>query len=503
MSSDHSERLAARMLSQADALAADGRMSESVEVLEQALERWPFLADTWFNLGLRRRRLGRVYEALDAYQRALEYGAQDPEEIHLNRGVIFAEDLMRFSDAEREYRASLKLSPNYAPALLNLANLWEDEGRRDESRALYQQILESDPTHSEALARLVNCSLIESANDPLIARLKRSLTTTGITAIERASLGFALGRALDAVGQYSKAWEAYAAANAASRASAPIGTLPYDRSAHERLIDQIIEIFDESFFRQIHSPESASLAKDPDLVLICGMFRSGSTLVEQLLAGHPLVTAGGELDWLPSMVRDELAPFPISLKSVGSERVATLSERYRKKRELTFPQARTLTDKRPDNFLYLGLARALFAKARFVVTRRHPLDNCLSVWFLHLDHRMSYGTDLLDIGHYYLQQEKLVSHWRRVLGSSLFSVDYDSLISDPESELRPLLHHCGLNWNARCLDPRNSSGRASTASVWQVRQPLYRSASGRWKNYARQLEPLRQMMSSSGIRLVD
>lgn len=503
MTRDDQERVAARMLSQADALAADGRMSESIEILEQALGRWPFLADTWFNLGLRRRRLGRSHDALDAYQRALEYGAQSPEEIHLNRGVILAEDLMRFAEAEREYRAALKHVPNYVPALLNLANLREDEGQRDAARALYQQILEINPTHREALARLANCSVIESRRDPLIERLRRSLTSSGISQIERASLSFALGRALDGVGEYGEAWEVYAAANKASKASAPIGAAIYDRSAHERLIDQIIEICDESFFSRIHSVDRASPMTNPDLVLICGMFRSGSTLVEQLLAGHPLVTAGGELDWLPSIVRDDLAPFPASLKSVDRERVATLSERYLTRRKVTFPYTRILTDKRPDNFLYLGLAHALFPSARFVVTRRHPLDNCLSVWFLHLDHRMSFGTDLLDIGHYYLQQERLMSHWRQVLGTSLCSIDYDSLTRDPESALRPLLKHCGLDWNDRCLDPRNSSGRASTASVWQVRQPLYRSSSGRWKNYARQLEPLRQMLLSAGLRFDD
>lgn len=491
-----------RLIQQSDALAADGRIIESIEMLEQALERCPSLADSWYNLGLRRRWAGRPEQALEAYQRALEYGAAGAEEIHLNRGVIFAEDLFRYADAEREYRAALQLAPEYIPALMNLANLREDEGKRNEARALYEHVLAVDYSNYEALARLVNCSEIEHPNDPLIERIRRALVTAGVTAAARASLGFSLGRALDAAGDYHGAWTAYASANLASKQSAPRDVAPYNRALHERLIDDVISICNESFLSEVSVGAPAEMPESR-LLMICGMFRSGSTLVEHLLAGHPLVTSGGELDWLPSLIRQELAPFPTTLRRIDASRMAALARRYLDKRDRVFPQARVLTDKRPDNFLYLGVARAMFPMAKIVHTRRHPLDNCLSVWCLHLDHGMSYATDLLDIGHYYLQQERLMAHWRSVLGTSLHSVDYDVLVAEPRGELRKLLSHCGLDWNDRCLDPRNSSARVSTASVWQVRQPLYKSSSGRWRNYADQLSPLRAMLSSHGIQLAD
>lgn len=504
MTTEDTQALLRRRLLEADDLAAAGRWAESVQILEGVLSRFPFLADTWYNLGWRLRRLGRPQEALDAYRQALERGASGPEEIHLNRGVILAEDLHKPAEAEREYQTALQLAPSYVPALLNLANLCEDEGRRDEARALYERILIIDPAHDEALARLANCSRIEHPQDPLIARLRRALSAPGLPAAARASLGFALGRALDAAGEFDSAWAAYAAANASSVASAPSALARYDRAAQEALVDRIIDECDESFLSRLADREDhASSAAGPDLVMICGMFRSGSTLAERLLAAHPRVTAGGELDWLPAIIRGDLAPFPESLGTLDAARAAALSARYRARRVAAFPHANILTDKRPDNFLYLGVARALFPALRFVHTRRNPLDNCLSVWFLHLDHGMSYATNLLDIGHYYLQQERLMAHWRRLFGAALHSIDYDSLVREPQPELQRLLAHCGLEWNDRCLDPRNSAGRVGTASVWQVREPLYRGASGRWRNYARHLAPLRAMLTEAGVHLDD
>ena len=505
------------MVAEADALERAGRLEESVRLLEQVLGQWPALTDCWYNLGLRRRCLGRPLEALEAYRSALEHGVTGPEEVHLNRGVIYADDLQRFDEAEREYLAALRIAPGYAPALLNLANLREDEGRRAEARELYERILAQGaapgPTWPEALARLANATPFTDAADPLIRRLRDALSGRALPPAARASLGFALGRALDAVGDYDAAWEAYVAANRDSRASAPPGTPRYDRAAHERFIDRIIATFDAGFAARCAT--RSDTAGDPaarrmapgsgaaGLVLVCGMFRSGSTLAEQVLAAHPRVTAGGELTWLPELAQPAqgtpaLARFPESFADAGPARIAALAARYAQQRLATFPQADVLTDKRPDNFLYLGLARAMFPEARIVHTRRSPLDNCLSVWFLHLDHGMAYATDLLDIAHYYLQQERLMTHWHSLFGGAIHAFDYDGFVRDPRPALEGLLTHCGLAWDERCLRFHEARSRVRTASVWQVRQPLYQASSGRWKNYARQLGPLREALAAAG-----
>ncbi len=499
MGNREQQRLAERLLQQADHLAASGRLAESVVIIERVLGDWPLLADTWYNLGLRRRSLGRPHEALAAYGRALELGAAQPEEIHLNRGVIYADDLLQPDAAEREYQLALQRSPDYLPALLNLANLREDAGRRRDAQELYERILAGDATHAEALARLANCSVISAPDEPLVARLRHAIGLPGRTPAERASLGFALARALDAAGAYDEAWEACRQANAASRVSASVVQRRYDRVAEERRIGQLIDCCDAAFLERVGRDGLAAAAADPALVMISGMFRSGSTLVESLLAAHPQVTAGGELDWMPAIVREALEPFPASLGALEATRCAALAVRYLERRASVFPAARVLTDKRPDNFLHLGLIRAMLPGTRFVHTRRHPLDNCLSVWFLHLEHDMAYATDLMDIGHHYLQQERLLVHWRTLLGEALHSVDYDSLVREPRGEIQRLLAHCGLDWDERCLDPGNHAGPLRTASVWQARRPLYRESSGRWRNYARHLEPLREFFSRAGL----
>jgi tetratricopeptide (TPR) repeat protein len=491
--------IAQSLIAEADALAAAGRLEDSVRILEDALRRWPQLADSWYNLGLRRRHLGRAEAALDAYREALTRGAAGPEEIHLNRGVIFAEDLQRPDDAVREYDAALRCSPHYVPALLNLANLHEDSGRRDAARTLYERVLTLDPAHAEALARAANACEIVHTDDPMIGRLHSALARRGLPTDARASLGFALGRALDACGDHDAAWDAYTAANHASRDSAPPGTPRYDRDAHARFIDDIIRRCDSAFFARALRHRAADASAPPPPLFICGMFRSGSTLAERMLAAHPGVTAGGELSWLPSMVRRELAPFPAALDALDGAHSAALAARYETQRTAAFPQGGVLTDKRPDNFLYLGVARALFPDARFVHTRRRPLDNCLSVWFLHLDHGMSYATDLLDIAHYLLQQRRLMAHWDRLFGEAMHTLDYDALVQAPREALAALLNHCGLPWHEGCLDFHATEGTVRTASVWQVRRPLYQTSSGRWRQYAAHLAPLRAALEAGGL----
>ena len=484
------------LVAQSDALAAAGRLEDSVRVLEEVLRHRPDLADSWYNLGLRRRHLGRAEAALDAYHRALAQGASGPEEIHLNRGVIFAEDLHRPDDAAREYEAALRLAPDYVPALLNLANLHEDAGRRGAAQALYDRVLTIDPAHPEALARAANACEIAATDDPMIGRLRTALARRDLPPEACASLGFALGRALDACGDYDAAWDAYTAANRASRDSAPRGLPRYDRAAHGRFIDDIIRRCDAAFLARMARPPAAEVSAP---LFVCGMFRSGSTLAERMLAAHPDVVAGGELGWLPSMVGRELAPFPASLDRLDATTASALAARYQALRETAFPRTGLLTDKRPDNFLYLGVARALFPGARIVHTRRQPLDNCLSVWFLHLDHGMSYATDLGDIAHHLVQQRRLMAHWRTLFGEAVHTLDYDSLVAEPRTALAALLAHCGLPWHEGCLGFHTTEGAVRTASVWQVRRPLYRSASGRWRNYAAHLGPLRTALETAGL----
>ena len=465
-----------------------GRLDEAEAAYQRLLARWPDLPDTWFNLAVLQRKARRFEAALASYQQALDRGVSQPEEAHLNRGVIYSDCLRRDEAAAAELHAALALNPTFVPALLNLANLQEDLGRREDALALYERILTIDPRCHVALARHASLKTATGPDAPTIERLRAALARPGVSSADQASLGFALGLALEKAGAYDQAFAAIEEANRHSRLSAA-GDARYDRDQHERFVDSLIATF--STAQRPVEPIPSSVQP----IFVCGMFRSGSTLIEQVLAGHPRVAAGGEIDFLPTAVRTELAPFPASMSRRTRRQLADLATRYLDTLTRLHPGAELVVDKRPDNFLYIGLIKTLFPDARIVHTTRDPLDNCLSIYFLHLDHGMAYALDLMDIGHYYRQYRRLMAHWKALYGDDILDLDYDAFVREPRPAVKRLLEFCGLDWSDRCLSFHEHDNAVKTASVWQVRQPLYQHASGRSRAFARQLEPLAEYLS--------
>jgi tetratricopeptide (TPR) repeat protein len=480
----------AALVREAAHLTSQGRLPEAAAAYQRVLARWPEQPDCWYNLALLQRRLRQFDAALDSYAWALRYGVSRPEEVHLNRGVIYADCLRQEAAAEHELRAALALNPAYIPALQNLANLHEDLGRRGEALATYERILELDSQAFEALARYAQ--LAAAPDEPLGARLRAAIAHPSANPRDQASLGFALARLLEAGGEYAQAFAAAAAANQASRSSAGRGAR-YDRAAHEHFIDTVTAAFPRSRVLAPEAPGRQSAAPGPGHprpIFICGMFRSGSTLAERLLAGGAGVANGGELDLLPYLVHSTLAAFPASMASVSDAALAQLAARYLAGIGALFPGAACVTDKWVENFIYVGLIRTLFPQARIVHTTRDPLDTCLSIFFLHLDQQMPWALDLMDIGHYYRQYRRLMAHWRTLYGESILEFNYDDLVRDPRPAAHRLLTFCGLDWHEGCLDFARRAGSVKTASVWQVREALYQRSSGRARHYARELAAL-------------
>ena len=480
MSNETPEQLLAR----AAALREAGRVAEAIDVYERLLALSPELAESWYNLGWLRRQAGRHESALEAYAEALRHGVSGPEEVHLNRAAIFADRFGRSDEARAELEAALALNPLYVPALLNLGNLNEDRGRRAEARDAYERALAVEPGNRLALARLAGVAAISGADDPLVGRVWQALQASRDPA-DRADLGFALGRVLDSTGAYDEAWAAYAEANRASRAASGAR---YDRAAHEALIDRIIAAFPEP------RPGTGAAAGAP--IFICGMFRSGSTLAEQILARHSRVTPGGELDLLPALIDETLRPYPETAAAAAPELVGELRQAYLERLRAIHSDADLVTDKRPDNFLHIGLIKALFPDARIVHTRREPLDNLLSIWFLHLDPGMAYALDLGDAAHWYRQYRRLMAHWQRLWPDDIFDLDYDALVAEPRGTTAALLKFCGLDWEESCLTFHEADNPVRTASAWQVREPLYRRSSGRWRHYERHLREVRDALEA-------
>ncbi len=487
----------AGVLREAAGLQSQGRLEEAVSAYQRALARWPDEPDAWYNLGLLLRRLRRFEAALDAYAQALRRGVSRPEEVHLNRGVIYSDCLRQDAAAESELRAALAINPAYVPALQNLANLHEDLGRRGEALAAYERILELDDHAFETLARYAQ--LTATAEEALLERLRAAIAHPAARAADQASLGFALAQLLESAGRYAEAFAAASTANLASRRSGGAAAR-YDRAAQENLIDALIAAFPRTGVRTPPAVARSPAATVPGLprpIFICGMFRSGSTLTERLLAGSAQVAAGGELDVLPALLRSTLSPFPAALAAADEAALSGLAERYLQSIAALFPGAACVTDKWMENFLYIGLIRRLFPEARIVHTTREPLDTCLSIFFLHLDPRLPWALDLMDIGHYFRQYRRLMAHWQSLCGEAILEFNYDELVRDPRPAAQRLFAFCGLDWNEACLDFSRRSGSVKTASVWQVREALYQRSSGRARHYARELGELAAYLAES------
>ena len=467
----------------------EGRPAEAADLFRRLTRIEPDKADNWFNLGWSLRASRQYEAALEAYAEALKRGVSKPEDVHLNRSVILSEHLHRMDEAADELRKAVAINSRAPGVWLNLGNLSEDLGDVGRARDAYRSALQADPASGRAIARLAALDVHEGRPFAAIDMLEEASRRPFPSPQDAAEIQFALGNALDAAGDFPAAFQAITEANklgSAARSQA----MRYDAAAQERLVDELIAM-----------PQPQNAGSYPAVIspiFICGMFRSGSTLAEQLLGRHPQVTAGGELEFIPAMVLEDLQPYPNALASADSRRFGELRDKYLGQLRSLYPGADRITDKRPDNFMHIGLIKALFPQSRIVHTVRQPLDNILSVYFLYFADSVTYSGSLDEIAHYYAQYRRLMDHWQSLYDADIHHVSYDSLVADPAGELGKLVAFCGLEWDDAMLD-HSSEAAVRTASSWQVRKPVHQRSSGRWRHYANQLSSVRQKLEDAGL----
>ena len=482
---------AAALLAKASALRAQGRVQEAIAAYESVLQLNPALPDSWYNLGLLRRRAGQYETALAAYDEALARGVSGPEEVRLNMAVILSDDLRRPEDARRELETALRHNADYIPALLNLGNLAEDLGETAEAVSAYERIVAREPHHAIALSRLSGMGAAWLDNVAAITRLREALPAAAGSHADRAALLFALGQRLDAAGQYGEAYETAAQARAASLAAAGVSSARHDCIAVERRVAAQRAAF--------AAPEpQAAIRHETQPVFIVGMFRSGSTLLEQILSAHEAVRSAGELPLVPRIAQ-LLRPYPTVVAGASRAQLDQLAAAYLAEVGKMLPGPGVITDKRPDNFEHVGLIKRMFPDARIVHTRRHPLDICVSTHFLHIDASVSWAARPADTAHQIIQCARLMEHWRQLYPADILTVDYERLLSDPEAQIRAVLSFLGLPWSEACLAFHAARTQVRTASVWQVREPLHQRAVGRWRNYRDQLAEAEAMLREAGL----
>ncbi len=443
-------------------------LEAAADAFEACLDRQPGSARLAFNLGWYRAAAGNAHDAVAAYSRALELGVQGAEEVHLNLANLYMDHLDDPARAREHLQAALDIRPGDTRALYNLGNLEEREGDRSAAQQCFRRCLELEPGNERALARLADAHVFESGDDPLLERLDAAAPAS-----REPDLHYALARALDQLGDYRAAWTALMRANELDRATLPA----YEPAVEEARVAGIIEHCDADWLAQFvgasHRP-----------VMICGIFRSGSTLLERMLGAHPAFTAGGESEFFPRLARHELGGWPGGVDRVSVDAAARWRERHAREAAALAAPGTRLTDKRPDNFLYMGLIAAVLPGARFVVTERDWRDVAVSILATRLGQGQPYATRLEDIHHYLAQHRRLVGHWADIMGGAMLRVAYEDLVQSPRDTLTRVLAHLDAPWNDACLDFHRQGGQVATASTWQVRDPLHTRSVERWRHYA-------------------
>jgi len=456
----------------ANLLDSLGRTDDAIAEYSRLLQQRPDEVLAHFNIALLYRKLDRYAEALSAYEEAVRLGIDRVEEVYSNMGNVYSE--MLDADKTREmYQRAIDIAPEYVPALFHLANHYEESGESELAVELYERVQSIDPRHWESLARLAYPKKVTAEDESLVNRLKDGIEDRKDDKTAQEVLHFALGKAYDDLENYDEAAAAFVSANEISRQR----VLPYVPEQTERAFGQLIDLFDSGWI------ESKETDSDVSPVFICGMYRSGSTLLERMLSGHPAIAAGGELKTLAWLVARYLGPFPQGVSDATKGQLRHIADEYNRSVSKLAPDASLITDKRLDNFLRLGLARAIFPTTKIIQTRRDLRDNCLSVYFHQFSRVASYANNLEHIAHYSKQQERLFAHWRECFGDSICTVDYEELIDSPETVLRGVVEFLGLEWDPGVLDFQNSGGLVRTHSIWQVREGLHSRSRDRWRNY--------------------
>jgi tetratricopeptide (TPR) repeat protein len=430
----------------------------------------PKSANAAFNYAYNLAKEGQFASAISQYQRSLEIGINSPEEVHLNIANIYMNHLHNHTKARAALEKALDRNPDYSSAFYNLGNLSEQEGDRDKAREYFDKCLKADPANESALARLADTQKFTEDDDPLLQRLVTTAETS-----DNSDVHLALGKAYETLGEFEKAWPHFTKGNALDERAMPA----YNPQQTEAEFDRIVTQCSHRWLKQFEGTSD-------EPVFICGMFRTGSTLLEQMLAAHPRFVAGGESEFFPRLIAKQFPDYPKGLSDISPGELRSWQQQHAEQARTLFGTSSRLTDKRPDNFLYIGLIKAILPSAKFVVTERDWRDVATSIYSVRLGPNQSYATSLKNIRHYIELQSKLIKHWETVLGSDLMRVRYEDLVLRAQPAMTALLDWLGEDWDERCLSFHELKNSVKTASVWQVREPLHDKSVGRWKNYQEQ-----------------
>ncbi len=511
----------------AQLLVTRDKYQTAIPIFQQWLELDPKNASAWYQMGVTFDRLQGVEAAAECWRRAL---AVQPD---FKPALVALADLLRASqlreEAEAAYREAIRQTPRDSDLYCKLAALLTEMQRTDEALQVLDLTSGFDPDSPAVLCQrgitLSVCGDLDGAvarlhhaislapdfyeayvyltslkkiplDDPVYQRLENAAHIPGNLEDPGrcVNIQFSRARILQDNGDYERAFPCFTACKTARRSF-----VPYSHDGQAASFSAIRQLFDDAYIERMQG--SGSQSDTP--IFIIGMPRSGTTLLEQCLARHPEVRAGGEMVLLHAALRRRLneryrTDLAGGLRDLGISGYSELASNLAAAIQLQVGNSRFLTDKMPSNFALAGLLHVLFPRAAIVHSRRDALDTCVSCYTTLFKSAHGFADDLSDLGRYYRLYLEMMQHWRKLLPQNRFyELDYAALVTDPESEIRRLLAFLNLPWHPDCLNFGETSGPIHTASVIQVRRPLYQSSLGRWRHYQAHLSELRKALGDA------
>jgi tetratricopeptide (TPR) repeat protein len=470
---------------------AQGRYREAVGLLEEVLRRAPGHADALNHCGIAWMEMGRLEKAAPLFERLTRARPDWASSFRLLGDAQYK--LGRHGEAIASLERALEIDADDRQARLALGDAYESLGRMREARAQYVALLRRHPDSPLALARLLMLGGADAQAE--WAESAQALAGSATLPAEaRARVAIALAHHHDRAGRYDEAFGWLERGNALLRERCP-----YDVRHFGEAVDRLMKVFTRA---QVESMRSRYASASDKPLFIVGMPRSGTTLLEQMLAAHSRVEAGGELSTMLNVAARSKglsvsgADYPHAVRDLDAAALRRLADFYLERLERISASAARVTDKLPFNFMHVGLIAALFPRAAIVHCRRDPLDTCVSCYFTSFSEQIRFASDQATLGAYYRHYERLMEHWRAVVPETLLDVRYEELVADTERRLREVLAHCGLEWEPGCLAFEDVARSIRTPSRWQVRRPVSAASVGRWKRYERWIEPLRRALAA-------
>jgi len=468
-----------------------GRLPEALASFEKAIALEPDHAEAYGNRGMVLKELKRFEEALASYDRAIALKPDNPEAFN-NRGVVLRE-LQCWEKAIESLETALALKPDIADAHNNMAIVLQDLGRLQQAQECYQQAIGLNPNIATVYLNLAELKKFTARDADLAAMEALAAKVDGLTQTDRMQLDFALGKAYGDLQDYKRSFTHLLTGNAVKRA-----TISYDEMATFALFDRIEAIFTPERIAQ--TAGHGDYSRLP--IFIVGMPRSGTTLIEQIIASHPMVYGAGEVPLFQDAVLSvcgsdgQSTLYPELVATLNPETSRQIASRYIAGLRRLAPTAERVTDKMVSNYYFLGLIHLVLPEAKIIHCVRDPLDTCVSCFSKLFSAEVNPTYDLGELGRYYKRYERLIAHWRRILTDQrILEVRYEDVIGDFEVQARRIIAHCDLPWDPRCLDFYQTNRPVRTASAAQVRQPIYATAVGRWRVYEEYLQPLLQALA--------